>query len=565
MAYINNDRYSQKGKSNSGQQNKKQYPLNKDFCNPYAFVPFSNKIYNLSKEEERELETVHDIPVQDSLSGRIYVDFEAQTPFCVRKGTDNHNINVEGNYYVPGSTIKGMIRSVLDILALSNAKNGIANNRYSMRDLRSSDYCLKANEKPQKAGFLIKIKGKYYIHECYEYAPWRYEDIEQHVRKYGLRQQKSIKDKYKLIDKFTNDRDGYLAMWLFSGFMNNKKHEFLLSLPEFKESDLIPIKQDEWEDFIFIHEKENTNPSWTFWRSNLHNYDTVGEINEEKKPSIAPCFFRIKEDRREIKDLGFSFLYRQPYEKKVHDFLPKEHTTTHGLDLGDAIFGYVRGNKALKGRVVFGAAFVKDAKVLDEQTFIMGSPKPTYYPFYLQQNKRSGEKLNTYFNNSQLNGAKRYVLQSEAKKGEVTKSRVTTSFCPIDKGAHFTTCIMFHNLHDYELGALIAAITFCNRTDCYHSMGFAKPLGYGRIKVKKCSIKDCERTDVPELIENFKSKLFDRCGITTKEWENAVDKLFKLASFIHGEKDKIVRYPIMDNKEFENIKNKKYSLADFEE
>lgn len=565
MAYFKNNRYSKQGNPNGGQQSKKEYSINKDFCNPYTFVPFANKVYTLSVEEEQELESIHDIPVQDSLSGKILVDFEAQTPFCIRNGTDSHSMNVQGAYYVPGSTIKGMIRSVLDILALSNARNSIANNRYSMRDLRSSDYCLKANEKPQRAGFLIKIKGKYYIHECYDYAPWRYEKIEQEVKKYGLKQKKSIKDKYNLIDKFTKDSDGHLAMWLFSGFMNNKKHEFLLSLPEFQESGLIPIKQDEWEDFIFIHEKENVNPSWTFWRGNLLNYDSVDDINREKKPGIAPCFYRMKEDRCEIKDLGFSLLYRQPYEKKVHDFLPKEHTSTHGLDLGDAIFGYVRGSKALKGRVVFGSAFVKDARVLNEQTFIMGSPKPTYYPFYLQQNNRSGKKLNTYFDRSQLSGAKRYVFQEVAKKGEIPKSRVTTSFCPIDKGAHFTTCITFHNLHDYELGALLAAITFCNRTDCYHSMGFAKPMGYGRMKATNCTLKDCEKTDVAELVEIFKKKLFDRCDISTEEWENAVDKLFRLASFVHGEKDKVVRYPIMNNKEFENIKNKKYSLADFEE
>ena len=46
--------------------------------------------------------------------------------------------------------------------------------------------------------------------------------------------------------------------------------------------------------------------------------------------------------------------------------------------------------------------------------------------------------------------------------------------------SHRIQHLHIHNLKDYELGALLAAITFCNKYEkCYHSLGYAKPFGYG--------------------------------------------------------------------------------------
>lgn len=561
MAYNN---YNKRG-GNSKNHHSSPRPkiVNKEFYNPYSFVPFAEHVYSLSEEEKKELDVIQEVPVDGSLSGKIEVNMEAQTPFCVRKGNDDYSMNVDGRYYVPGTTLKGMFRGVFEILAYCNARNGIANNRYSMRDLRSNYYELKANEKPQKGGFLLKLKGKYYVQNCKYYSVWTYKDIEDYTEKTDLKRQKTAADKYKMINRFTTDEEGNPAMWFFSGFMNNKEHEFMFTIPEFDNSELHPIEDDEWQDFVFIHETENDNKGWKFWKRILKNYNSVAEINAEKSPAIVPCFFRTKEDGFCVKDLGFSYLYRQPYSKKIHDFLPSAHSKST-IDLAQAMFGYVDGSYALKGRVQFAAAFIKNAILLSKQTFTMGSPKPTYYPFYLQQDDIKDGKLNTYFNKAKLSGAKRYVLQSEAKKGNDKYSTVTTSFYPIDKGAKFTSTIYFHNLHDYELGALLAAITFCNNPSCYHSLGYAKPLGYGRMKVTNCSVFECESCNTNELIDIFKEKIANRCGITIEAWEKSVTKLFKIASTVCDSSDKQVRYPIMNNKEFENIKNQKYKLSDFE-
>ena len=131
-----------------------------DFYNPYLFVPLNDKLCLLSADEEEELSQVHDVPFKNGYSGKIVVDFTALSPFCV-KSSDNNNVRIGERYFVPGTSVKGMIRAVFEIITLSNIRNGISDSRYSMRDLNSRDYKIKGNDQVQ-SGFLIQIKGQYY-------------------------------------------------------------------------------------------------------------------------------------------------------------------------------------------------------------------------------------------------------------------------------------------------------------------------------------------------------------------------------------------------------------------
>lgn len=570
MAYNNNynqgnnkgGRYQQgynKGGRNQQQSFNNKQPIEKDFYNPYTFVPFSKKVYELTEDEKAELEMVHDVPVKGSLSGKIRVDFEAVTPFCVRK-SDGKNMSINEKYYVPGTSIKGMVRSVFEILTYSNARNGVANNRYSMRDLNSKDYELKNQE--QESGFLVKVKGKYYIQRC-KSKKMNYDDIKKVTGEDISDGVRTIRDKYKRIPRFIK-YEGKEAIWFFSESVptrphdkHRKKHEFLFYVPNFSEEKLIPIKKEELEDFLFIHEKENENKNWKYWRGLISNYPSVKDVRKE---GIVPCFFRTFNDGSSVKDLGFSYLYRQPYSKKLHEFLPEAHQKANSIDMAQAVFGYVNGKDSLKGRVQFGNSFIEKAHSLQELNLVLGSPKPTFYPFYLEQNNGYGQKQNTYFSNSTLSGTKRFLLRNVAEKG-TTKSNVSTNFTPLDKGTKFTSYIYFFNLHDYELGALLAAITFCNQLDCHHSLGYAKPFGYGRLKVNSCTVEQCELNDIDVLIQTFINKLTSRCQIDKKEWSDSVHKLFAIAK--GGNYDKPIHYPNMQNKDFQSIKSNKYSLNDF--
>lgn len=556
MAYNNKPKYNKGYNGNKGK--KPVATVVKDFYNPYAFVPFADCAYSLTDEEKKELDSIHEIPVKGSLSGRLKVDFRAENPFCVRK-SDGKNLNIDGQYYVPGSSIKGMVRSVFEILTLANARNGVENNRYSMRDLRSDDYELKNEKSAAESGFLLKINGKYYVQRCNSERK-HYNDI----KAYNLKEARTIEEKYKAVKSTCIYQGGQKYMWMFSGFMNNKRHEYLFEIPLFSESELIPLVDPELTDFLFIHEKENENKNWKFWKKRLKNFTSLDDVNEG---GIAPCFFRVNDETNTVRDLGFSYLYRQPYSKTIHQFLPDGHKQDE-MDLSQAVFGYVKGKNALKGRVQFGNAFIENAKVLSEQKFVLGSPKPTFYPFYLEQ-KQTG-KLSTYFGESRLSGAKRYIIHGVQEGVNNNNRNVSTSFFPLDRGTTFTTYVNFHNLHDYELGALIAAITFCGRTDCYHSLGYAKPFGFGKLKVESCSLEHISaidprsETDMDKLLDAFIQKVTSQCSINKEQWQSYVEKLFQIASTDLAANK--VRYPIMGKKfenEFNAIKNNKYSLADF--
>ena len=109
-----------------------------DFYNPYSFVPLNDKLCLLGADEEEELSQVQDVPFENGYSGKIVVDFKAMSPFCVRSA-DNNNVHIGERYFVPGTTVKGMVRAVFEIVTMSNIRNGISDSRYSMRDLNSRD------------------------------------------------------------------------------------------------------------------------------------------------------------------------------------------------------------------------------------------------------------------------------------------------------------------------------------------------------------------------------------------------------------------------------------------
>ncbi|GAB6975102.1 TIGR03986 family type III CRISPR-associated RAMP protein [Prevotella falsenii] len=559
-----------------------QVHLTEEFYNPYSFVPVIDHVFNYSKEEKERFMFANDIPFSNGISGKIIATFKAETPFCV-KSQDKENCNIANKYFVPSTSIKGMVRSVFDIITLSNLKCLSENSRFSMRDLKSDDYELK-NKEP-KSGFLILLKGKYYVIPCYN---WKvsYEDIK---KEEGVDVSKgtSAEAKYKMLKKgyvFPTE-DNLYHYWFFSGFMSNKKHEYDFALPaSINENGIIPLRDKEFKEFRFIHEKENKNESWAFWKREMRNFNSWDELKANGYKGLAPCFYRSEKDESEalfVKDLGFSFLYRMPYQKNIHDCLPKAHKE-NSFDMSQALFGYVgsRDNRqqgeSLRGRVRFSNAFIMNAEREGEQTFILGSPKPTYYPFYLQQER--GKELKTLASdNPVISGWKRYLIQNNAKKGNNNKVKSASSFIPLKAGAGFTTEIHVHNLLPHEVGALLAALTFCNHKECYHSLGYAKPFGYGKMKLEKL---DCELEpnqdghtclDLDTLIEKFYKKLYSNAGIEEKEYQNYLQVLVRLAS--GNNSDRPIRYPRLDNEdpvtkkkkksEFEIIKSDKKSIRDF--
>jgi len=130
------------------------------------------------------------------------------------------------------------------------------------------------------------------------------------------------------------------------------------------------------------------------------------------------------------------------------------------LDLSEVIFGTTE----LKGRVQFSHFKVLgEYKEDSEQKEILMTPEA--------KKKKFGWKIYPI-----LNG----IISS--KKGN--NDDVITHFIPLQQDVKFRGQLRFHNLRDFELGAVLSALSFHNREESFHNIGMGKSLGYGQINIK---------------------------------------------------------------------------------
>lgn len=83
---------------------------------PYNFVPFTKKVHLLKKDEKIS----HAAVSEELYSGVIEYEIEAKTPIFVDNGNGGFHKDQYGNYSIPGSTMRGLIRSNVQVLGLSS-------------------------------------------------------------------------------------------------------------------------------------------------------------------------------------------------------------------------------------------------------------------------------------------------------------------------------------------------------------------------------------------------------------------------------------------------------------
>jgi hypothetical protein len=120
---------------------------------PFRFAPIHRWIYF---PDWQDLVT-HDVPFTDGLSGEIEIEIEAKTPLLVggprRRAKDNREGEVwpfvirrrvrtsdgseteKEEYAIPGSSLQGMVRSILEVAAFARLGPWIDDKRFGIRDL----------------------------------------------------------------------------------------------------------------------------------------------------------------------------------------------------------------------------------------------------------------------------------------------------------------------------------------------------------------------------------------------------------------------------------------------
>lgn len=545
---------------------------------PYNFVPFNKQVISPHWTEQIS----HDIPFEDGLSGKIDITLKAESPIFVRDGIgqkqakENYRDDVQhkshhfsqygGKYFIPGTSIKGMIRNVLEILSFGRMEGKVNDHKYALRDLSGAmkNQYLK-DFKPDKifCGWLKKgDDNSYYITDCGIPGRISHREIDRvfgtdfstyFSRGGGFNfkkdYEKSAQKKYKLFDghnanqrfvfeyedagrniykiDLDGDHEGSLVFTGQPGYRqqrNGKWSGHHLEFIFFKGSETERVvPENVMQDFFFAYfeqDKAKWSKDWEVWREKLSRGEEI------------PVFFH--KSGNNIKSLGLSYLYKLPYNNSVLDAIT--HYQGKGkLDLSDAIFGYVDKNKALKGRVHIGHAFATHAEVDTEKKEVLSGPKASYYPTYMRQNVNAAgavSKYNTFMDNgAEIAGWKRYPVHANGVKNnppprDTNSEKILTKFTPLKAGAEFTFSIRYHNLRPVELGALLSALIFHGTENTFHSIGMAKPLGYGKVSL---SISNADQLGIPKYLGVFEAYMNAQLEKKVPTW-HTLDQVTELVT-----------------------------------
>ncbi|MFC3809771.1 TIGR03986 family type III CRISPR-associated RAMP protein [Lacihabitans lacunae] len=559
---------------------------------PYNFVPAPSES-EVFKPEWADLIN-HDIPFEDGESGEIDITITAETPIFIRNGHSQPSegtnptsefshimVNDEKKYFIPATSIKGMLRNVLEIMSLSRMKQ-VGDNKFSIRDLSSnSNYYMSQMKSTDgnktHCGWLSEdSEGNWSILDCDE--PGRISHLEL-KEKFGLgfrdeflnkepknEDAKTAKYKYlesekqpyfNLKNKFrTLRQDTRLKVWVdtdgdetgtivFTGQpgkrkeLGDDKKRFNGKFYEFvfldKNSKILKLTQKQKQEFLYIYndsDKNNISKDWEFWRNKLANGEKV------------PVFFKVK--KHEILHFGLSYLYKLPLECSIHEVTPFSTYKRESLDLTETIFGVSNNDSSLKGRVFISNAFAQNPKELSEQKEILGGPKASYLPFYLDQTEKTGLNYSNYNSKSILRGFKRYPVRNNIRAQkysdlQLKNKNVFSHFIPLEKGTIFKGKIRFHNLRKVEIGALISTLTFHNTDSLYHSIGGVKGFGYGKIKI-----------EVNNLSDYFKNLMWfesEMNSICKADWLKTpqIKELFSIASNPAADVEQNLIYPMLED------------------
>ncbi len=539
---------------------------------PYNFVPLNSKVYI---PDWYDLVS-QDIPFEDGEDGYIELTWHNDSPLFIRnkdKDDPEHApMNINGHYFIPGSSIKGMLRNVLSILAFGKMAKGeqYQDRFFGHREIGSgatehTNYLEKMGQ--AKCGWLemyIDEKSgeeRYRLHQCIDdFKPILInknpdDPSEDYVKKHfpgydkkgtpGLRNKAIYEECHEWFPEIERGYRLYV-----SGKMNGKEHEVLVPTETER---CIPLDND--FDFVSkFFDVYEPSPDFEIFKKLL-------------KTEKIPVFYVQENDA--VVALGMGRMFRYPYEKGIKAIVekedkdqgkaenPKENDATKSIerDLCETIFGWI-GTDSTKGRVQFSNAWAKEevpSEQLKEANGVLGQPKASFYPLYIKQEK-GAKTYNSYSSKDiQISGRKRYRIHKGSSTMDLPQGNgnenTKTTIKAIPAGNDFKMRINVHNLRPIEIGALLSAITFHKATNVYHNIGAAKSFGYGKLHCDVASIKLVGfKKEVNEYLEDFELEMEKKC---CPNWVNT-EQIRKLLGIMSEHNDADLK--MMELKEYTNIK-----------
>lgn len=569
---------------------------------PYAFVPLSKDIFYPKWAKF----IYQDIPFRDSVSGSISFEITSKTPIFVRNGQKSQekdssfSKDPDGSFFIPGSSIKGEIESVLRIMSFSRIGQ-FTDSRFGNRNLSDPNY--RNHMSDVHCGWMRLTPGGAIIVDCDSPGRISLERIDEKFNttfasfvknKANFKDDynRTAKKKYDLLNKGVPLKGHFVKDNIVSERMSHNpkdKREFVTFSKDISKGKAGTIvftgqpgvreqKPDnktgilKWKgkyfEFVFFDnddtlERPVPQPVFKDFES-IHSV-SPDYINFRKQELYSgkeiPVFFILDKDKETILSIGLSYLYKYPYRKSIKEAIPLNHKDKATMDLCDCIFGFT-GDNSCKGRVQFHHAFATNNPLaMNEQIFRMSQPRASYYPFYVEKGK-------TWDNADSISGHKRYPIRlgTPLPSPKGTKD-MESSVRMLPKGTVFKETVTFHNLKPVELGALLSAITFHgNEKTCYHSLGFGKPLGYGAVRVTNLLLtgNDVKNLPLESPIEYLREYERIMCQFKPNWLQTPqIKELFLMAQGIPSGMENSFEYMDLESKGFVNIKNAHKSLEPF--
>jgi CRISPR-associated protein (TIGR03986 family) len=531
---------------------------------PYNFVPLPNKIFSVEEAfevngEQNHLWEMHDQFVSGTRNGWIDLEIKTLTPFFIRGPVTQSGgvwdkrdsrfrlqpfANKDGVPVIPGSSLRGMIRSLVEVLSFSKI-SPVTDEKPFFRTVAPDrigiayrNKMIHGTQKPD-GGYVRKRGSQWVIEPAKEVLRVHRDELSG----CGIMIPKKANPKY-----YPSWFGQHKTCWFKRNGVKCQKVD-QISLTEIVgwEQGVLVLTgsaPDKEYEFVFVGEDaaNRVEIPESIWRR-FHDMDQLTQWQEKAFPKNSPpdgrrkenghlrngepVFFTLKdfekntEKPRELEFFGRAQMFRFPYDLSPRDLIP-EKLKKVGTDFAEALFGTVGGgigneNKTIKGRLFFSDAVAEGEKTdwFEDKMVprILSSPKITCFQHYLTQNgTKSKQELTTYLagDHTTVRGHKHYWHRWDECQGlsvvkEVNKhddllidlqknnskniiDSQHTVIRPVKENVVFCGRVRFENLSDIELGALFSAIEL--QESCAHKLGMGKPLGLGsiRISAKLCLV-----------------------------------------------------------------------------